>query len=113
MLQDSLEEIEYLNEGRNADTFRRNFRQESWVKVPRVYWRYSSPRVLTLEYMPGIKISHYDAIEAAGLDRTHLAKLGAKAYLHQLLTDGFFHADPHPGNLAVATDGSLIFMTLA
>ncbi|MBW4661234.1 MAG: AarF/ABC1/UbiB kinase family protein [Drouetiella hepatica Uher 2000/2452] len=103
------EEIEYLNEGRNADTFRRNFRQESWVKVPRVYWRYSSPRVLTLEYMPGIKISHYEAIEAAGLDRTHLAKLGAKAYLHQLLTDGFFHADPHPGNLAVATDGSLIF----
>jgi predicted unusual protein kinase regulating ubiquinone biosynthesis (AarF/ABC1/UbiB family) len=103
------EEIEYLNEGRNADTFRRNFRQENWVKVPRVYWRYSSPRVLTLEYMPGIKISHYEAIEAAGLDRSHLAKLGAKAYLHQLLTDGFFHADPHPGNLAVSTDGSLIF----
>lgn len=103
------EEIEYLNEGRNADTFRRNFRQESWVKVPRVYWRYSSPRVLTLEYMPGIKISHYEAIEAAGLDRSNLAKLGAKAYLHQLLTDGFFHADPHPGNLAVSTDGSLIF----
>lgn len=103
------EEIDYLNEGRNADTFRRNFRGEDWVKVPRVYWRYASPRVLTLEYMPGIKISHYDALEASGLDRKRLAQLGARAYLHQLLNDGFFHADPHPGNIAVSPDGSLIF----
>ncbi|MBF2002148.1 MAG: AarF/ABC1/UbiB kinase family protein [Synechococcales cyanobacterium M58_A2018_015] len=103
------EEIEYLNEGRNADTFRRNFRDEDWVKVPRVYWRYSSPRVLTLEYLPGIKISHYEALEAAGLDRRILAQLGAKAYLQQLLNDGFFHADPHPGNIAVSPEGALIF----
>ncbi|MDV3001280.1 MAG: putative protein kinase UbiB [Chroococcopsis gigantea SAG 12.99] len=103
------EETDYLNEGRNADTFRRNFRGEDWLKVPRVFWRYTSPRVLTLEYMPGIKISHYEAIEAAGLDRKLLARLGAKAYLHQLLNDGFFHADPHPGNIAVSTDGALIF----
>lgn len=96
------EEIDYLNEGRNADTFRRNFRDQAWVYTPRVYWRYTSPRVLTLEYVPGIKISHYEAIEAAGLDRKVLARLGAKAYLHQLLNDGFFHADPHPGNIAVS-----------
>ncbi len=103
------EEIDYLHEGRNADTFRRNFRSEDWVMVPRVYWRYASPRVLTLEYLPGIKISHYEALEAAGLDRSRLAELGAKAYLIQLLNDGFFHADPHPGNIAVNPDGSLIF----
>ncbi|PZV19383.1 MAG: hypothetical protein DCF22_00115 [Leptolyngbya sp.] len=103
------EEIDYLNEGRNADTFRRNFRGEDWVMVPRVYWRYASPRVLTLEYLPGIKISHYEALEAAGLDRSRLAELGARAYLIQLLNDGFFHADPHPGNIAVNPDGSLIF----
>lgn len=103
------EEIDYLNEGRNADTFRRNFRSEDWVNVPRVYWRYASPKVLTLEYLPGIKISHYEGLEAAGLDRSRLAHLGARAYLHQLLNDGFFHADPHPGNIAVSTDGSLIF----
>lgn len=102
-------EIDYLNEGRNADTFRRNFRAEDWVKVPRVFWRFASPRVLTLEYLPGIKISHYEALEAAGLDRKRLARLGAQAYLHQLLNDGFFHADPHPGNIAVSTDGSLVF----
>jgi len=103
------EEIEYLNEGRNADTFRRNFRAYEWVKVPRVYWRYTSPRVLTLEYAPGIKISHYEALEAAGLDRRVLARQGAEAYLQQLLNDGFFHADPHPGNIAVSPEGALIF----
>lgn len=103
------EEIDYLNEGRNADTFRRNFRDVAWVSVPRVYWRYSSPRVLTLEYLPGIKISHYGALEAAGLDRKLVARFGAEAYLQQLLHNGFFHADPHPGNIAVDLDGSLIF----
>lgn len=103
------EEIDYLNEGRNADTFRRNFRGEDWVQVPRVYWRYASPRVLTLSYLPGIKISHYEALEAAGLDRKTLACLGAKAYMHQLLNNGFFHADPHPGNIAVSPEGALIF----
>ncbi|MGF1568212.1 MAG: ABC1 kinase family protein [Nodosilinea sp.] len=103
------QEIDYLNEGRNADTFRRNFRSQDWVNVPRVFWRFTSPRVLTLEYMPGIKISHYEALEAAGLDRKRLANLGAQAYLHQLLNDGFFHADPHPGNIAVDLNGALIF----
>jgi predicted unusual protein kinase regulating ubiquinone biosynthesis (AarF/ABC1/UbiB family) len=62
-----------------------------------------------LEYVPGIKISHYEAIEAAGLDRSTLAELGARAYLEQILEGGFFHADPHPGNLAVSPDGALIF----
>jgi len=103
------EEIDYLNEGRNADTFRRNFRGRDWVKVPRIYWRYTSSRVLTLEYLPGIKISQYEAIEAAGLDRKVLARQGAEAYLHQLLDNGFFHADPHPGNIAVSANGALIF----
>ncbi len=103
-------EIDFLNEGRNGDKFRRNFRGVDWVKVPRIYWRYTSPRVLTMEYMPGIKISHYEALESAGLDRKRLARLGAEAYLRQLLSDGFFHADPHPGNIAVnPPDGALIF----
>ena len=103
-------EIDFLNEGRNGDKFRRNFRGVEWVDVPRIYWRYTSPRVLTMEYMPGIKISHYEALESAGLDRKRLARLGAEAYLRQLLTDGFFHADPHPGNIAVnPANGSLIF----
>jgi predicted unusual protein kinase regulating ubiquinone biosynthesis (AarF/ABC1/UbiB family) len=103
------EEIDYLHEGRNADTFRRNFREHTWANVPRVFWRYTSRRILALEYMPGIKISNYEALEAAGIERKNIAKLGAQAYLHQLLNNGFFHADPHPGNLAVSAEGALIF----
>jgi predicted unusual protein kinase regulating ubiquinone biosynthesis (AarF/ABC1/UbiB family) len=103
------EEIDYLNEGRNADLFRRNFRDYDWIQVPRVFWRYASPRTLTLEYLPGIKISHYEALEAAGLDRKALADASARAYLMQILDAGFFHADPHPGNIAVSAAGQLIF----
>ncbi|MEA5552769.1 AarF/ABC1/UbiB kinase family protein [Anabaena cylindrica UHCC 0172] len=103
------EEIDYLKEGRNADTFRRNFRDYDWVNVPRVYWRYATSRVITLEYLPGIKVSQYEALEAAGVDRKAIARYGAQAYLHQLLNNGFFHADPHPGNLAVSPNGALIF----
>jgi len=103
------QEADYLNEGRNADTFRRNFRGDRRIMVPRVYWRYASRRVLTLEYMPGIKISNYEALEAAGIDRKVIARIGAEAYLEQLLNHGFFHADPHPGNLAVTDQGELIF----
>jgi len=103
------EEIDYLQEGRNADTFRRNFRNYTWAKVPRVYWRYTTAKIITLEYVPGIKISHYEGLEAAGIDRKTIARYGAEAYLHQLLYDGFFHADPHPGNLAVSPAGELIF----
>ncbi len=104
------EETDYISEGQNADTFRRNFRSQDWVMVPRVYWRYSSTRTLTLEYLPGIKISSYEGIEAAGLDRQTIARQSATAYLQQLLTDGFFHADPHPGNVAIhPATGALIF----
>lgn len=103
------QEADYLNEGRNADTFRRNFRQDSRILVPKVYWRFTARRVLTLEYLPGIKISNYTALEAAGIDRQALARIGAESYLQQLLNHGFFHADPHPGNLAVTQGGKLIF----
>lgn len=103
------EEVDYLNEGRNADTFRRNFRDFPQIVVPRIYWRYTSRRILTLEYMPGIKVSDYEALANAGFDRKQIARLGAQAYLRQLLKDGFFHADPHPGNLAVRPDGTLVF----
>ncbi len=103
------EEADYLNEGRNADTFRRNFRDNPKVIVPRVYWRYTSSQVLTLEYLPGIKINDYEALRQANIDCKSVAVAGAESYLQQLLRHGFFHADPHPGNLAITPTGSLIF----
>ncbi len=103
------EEIDYINEGKNADRFRRNFKNESWVRVPKVFWQRTSSAVLTMEYMPGPKITDLQAIERADLDAKLIANRATEAYLIQILRHGFFHADPHPGNIAIASDGSLIF----
>jgi predicted unusual protein kinase regulating ubiquinone biosynthesis (AarF/ABC1/UbiB family) len=102
-------ELDYLNEGRNANLFRRNFQNQLDVIVPRVHWRYTTPRLLTMEYIPGIKVNDVEALGAAGIDRVAIAQLGARSYLSQILHHGFFHADPHPGNIAVNPDGALIF----
>ncbi len=93
------EEIDYLNEGRNAEKFATNFRNDPQVKVPAIYWRYSSHRVLTLEWIHGYKLTDTDRIREAGLASDELIEIGVTSGLQQLLEHGFFHADPHPGNL--------------
>jgi len=101
------EEINYLNEGRNAERFALNFQDDPTVKVPAIYWRYSSIRVLTLEWIDGFKLTDTERIEALGLDRASLIKTGVTSGLRQLLEHGFFHADPHPGNLFALPDGRM------
>ncbi len=96
------EEIDYLAEGRNAETFAANFKGRAEVRVPRVIWSHTTRRVLTLEDVYAIKITDYDAITAAGIDRSEVARRLFDAYLTQIFEDGFFHADPHPGNLFVS-----------
>ncbi|MFN5857182.1 MAG: ABC1 kinase family protein [Pseudanabaenaceae cyanobacterium] len=103
------QEIDYLHEGKNAERFRDNFVGYPRIIVPQVYWQYATAQVLTLEYVPGIKVNDRQALEACGLNPKEINQLGICCYLKQLLQDGFFHADPHPGNLAVSPDGSLIF----
>ncbi|CAN1212743.1 AarF/ABC1/UbiB kinase family protein [Tumidithrix helvetica PCC 7403] len=103
------QEIDYSQEGKNADRFRQNFKGYPRIVVPHVYWEYSTTQVLTMEYVPGIKVDDRQALEACGLNPKEINQLGICAYLKQLLQDGFFHADPHPGNLAVSQDGNLIF----
>ena len=95
------EEIDYLAEGRNAETFAANFKDEPGVLVPRVVWTHTTRRVLTLEDVGGIKITDYDQITAVGIDRHEVANRLLNTYLKQIFEDGFFHADPHPGNLFV------------
>jgi predicted unusual protein kinase regulating ubiquinone biosynthesis (AarF/ABC1/UbiB family) len=95
------EEIDYLSEGRNAETFAANFKTNPTVRVPRVVWTHTTQRVLTLEDVGAIKITDYDAITAAGIDRIDVAKRLLDTYLKQIFEDGFFHADPHPGNLFI------------
>ncbi|MCA1994429.1 MAG: AarF/ABC1/UbiB kinase family protein [Coleofasciculus sp. S288] len=103
------QEIDYVHEGKNADHFRQNFLDHPRILVPVVYWRYTTKKVLTLEYLPGIKIDDRLTIEACGINPKEIIQLGICCYLKQLLQDGFFQSDPHPGNMAVSQDGSLIF----
>jgi len=94
-------EIDYLSEGKNAETFAANFAGRRRIHVPRVVWSITTKRVLVLENVYAIKITDYDAITAAGLDRAEVAEVLADTYLKQIFEDAFFHADPHPGNLFV------------
>ncbi|XP_006660453.1 protein ACTIVITY OF BC1 COMPLEX KINASE 7, chloroplastic [Oryza brachyantha] len=103
------EEIDYINEGKNADRFRRDFRNIKWVRVPLIMWDYTTEKVLTLEYVPGIKINNLGLLDSRGYSRSMIASRSIESYLIQILKTGFFHADPHPGNLAIDTDGSLIY----
>jgi predicted unusual protein kinase regulating ubiquinone biosynthesis (AarF/ABC1/UbiB family) len=102
------EEIDYIQEGRNADTFRKNLAHIPSVHVPEVYWNYTSHRVIAYEYAPGIKINDIPALELKELDREFLSEECVKIFFQQILLDGFYHADPHPGNLAVRDDGVII-----
>ncbi|MEB3293458.1 MAG: AarF/ABC1/UbiB kinase family protein, partial [Synechococcales bacterium] len=102
-------EVDYVREAMNADRFRRNFLDHEYIVVPKVYPRFTTKRVLTMEYMPGIKVNERSKLEAIGINPKDINHIGICAYLKQLLQDGFFQADPHPGNMAVSTDGKLIF----
>jgi predicted unusual protein kinase regulating ubiquinone biosynthesis (AarF/ABC1/UbiB family) len=95
------EEIDYLAEGRNAETFAFNFSNYPGVLVPKVVWSHTTKKVLTLQDVRGIKITDYDEITEAGIDKTEVASRLLHTYLKQIFEDGFFHADPHPGNLFV------------
>jgi predicted unusual protein kinase regulating ubiquinone biosynthesis (AarF/ABC1/UbiB family) len=95
------EEIDYKKEADNAEAFFENFKDDKYVNVPRVVRSLSTLRVLTLEDVFAIKITDYDAITAAGIDRGEVARKLLDVYLEQIFEDGFFHADPHPGNLFI------------
>lgn len=102
-------ELDYLREGRNAERFARDF-AGSGVVLPRVFWDTSTSRVLTLERVRGIKINDLDALDGAGIDRKRLARRGADIVLTMIFANGFFHADPHPGNMFVQPDGRIALL---
>jgi len=95
------EELDFTREGRHMEIFKHNFAEDETIYVPKVFWEYTTPHVLVMEYIQGIKISDLEQLEAAGLDRKAIARNGAQAILRQVFEHGFFHADPHPGNLLV------------
>ena len=104
------EEIDYINEGRNAEKFAHNFRNDPQVKVPGIYWNYTSNHVLTLEWINGFKLTDTQNIQSVGLDPEAIIQIGVTTGLQQLLEHGFFHADPHPGNLFAMADGRMAYI---
>jgi len=99
------DELDYVTEAQHAETFQRNLLLNPYVDIPQIYWERSTRRVLTMEYMPGIRIDDVAGLDAAGVDRGQLAQRLAGLFFHMVLQDGFFHADPHPGNVFVRPDG--------
>jgi predicted unusual protein kinase regulating ubiquinone biosynthesis (AarF/ABC1/UbiB family) len=103
------EEMDYDRERKMLKEIRSNFQGNDRLRIPAVVDSHSTRRVLTMEYVPGTKISDIDDLDALGLDRSQLAETLQRIYLQMIVVDGIFHADPHPGNLAVQDDGTLVF----
>jgi predicted unusual protein kinase regulating ubiquinone biosynthesis (AarF/ABC1/UbiB family) len=103
------QEMDYAREGRVLTTIRENFADDDDIRIPELREEVSGPRVLTMEYLPGIKINDLETLDERGIDRTELATRLQRIYLQMIIDDGDFHADPHPGNLAVDDDGAIIF----
>lgn len=104
------QELDYINEGRNAEKLAENCRERTIPIIPAIHWEYTTRRVLTMDHMEGIKITDYEELEKQGINRTLVARQLVQTYVYQILVDGFFHADPHPGNLFVSNDGRLIMV---
>ena len=104
------EEMDYSYEGRNAELFAELYGYMEEIYVPRIHWDYTGRRVLTMEWINGTKLTNTDEVQAQGIDATHLVEVGVECSLRQLLEHGFFHADPHPGNLLAMPDGRLAYL---
>lgn len=103
------EEMDYAAEGRNAERFRDSFKNWPNIHVPKIFWNASGTKVLTMEFIHGTKVVDLEALRDRNVSPAKVNRLLIKTYLKQLLEDGFFHADPHPGNLLVMPDGRLAF----
>lgn len=102
-------EIDYVQEAKNAEKFASNFKDYPEIIVPKIYWERTTTKILTSEYLPGIKIDDRETIEKFGLSPQKINQIGICCYLKQILIDGFFQADPHPGNMALTPEGQIIF----
>jgi ubiquinone biosynthesis protein len=105
-------ELDFRKEGENADRFRKNFLPEYRAAVPDIRWIYTTERVLTMSLESGLRISEIDALKKAGHDLNELGMRLAGCMVRQVLDDGIFHADPHPGNILVQDDGTIVFLDL-
>ena len=104
------EEMDYLNEAANAERFRTLHKHNSKIAVPIIYKEATSRRVLTMEWIDGVKLTNLEAVKQLGINPDEMVEIGVNCSLQQLLEHGFFHADPHPGNLLALSDGRLCYL---
>jgi predicted unusual protein kinase regulating ubiquinone biosynthesis (AarF/ABC1/UbiB family) len=104
------QELDFINEGHNAELIAANFASRPDIVVPRIHWEYTTRRVLVMEFLEGIKITDVDALQGAGIDLQAVSQLVTDAYCEQLFLHGMFHADPHPGNLFVRPGPQLVML---
>lgn len=104
------EEMDYVREGENAEKFFQLYGHMKDIYVPQIYWEYTNRRVLTMEWIDGTKLNQTEELAAQGINARYLVELGVQCSLRQLLEHGFFHADPHPGNLLATRDGKLAYL---
>ena len=103
-------EMDFAREGYTIDRFAANFEDDPEIHIPKVFWDYTGETVLTMEYVPGTKISHFEQLESQGHSLTGIAGKGATAFLKQVFEFGLFHGDPHPGNLLILDDGAICML---
>jgi len=105
-----VKELDFMHDARNADRMARNFRDVPGIRFPKIYWEYTTPHVLVMEFVEGVRIDDPDAMVKMGLDPHEIGVRGFHAYLKMIFEDGFFHGDPHPGNLFVTNEGDIVFL---
>jgi ubiquinone biosynthesis protein len=105
-----LRELDYAREARNTERVYNNFKDDTRVVIPQVYWEYTTPRVLTQEFIAGVKLSDIEEIDRRGWSRRKISRLGTEVFLSQILLHGFFQADPHPGNMLVVDEDKIAFI---
>jgi ubiquinone biosynthesis protein len=103
-------ELDFTRDGRNMERMARNFRDVPGIHFPKVYWDYSSPHILVMEFVKGVRVDNIEAIKAQGCNPHDIALRGFYAYLKMIFEDGFFHGDPHPGNMLVSETGDLVLL---
>ncbi|MFB2880122.1 ABC1 kinase family protein [Floridanema aerugineum] len=104
------EEMDYIHEGKNAERFEQLYGHIPDIYIPRIYWEYTRRRVLTMEWITGTKLTNLEAMQKQGINASYLIEVGVQCSLRQLLEHGFFHADPHPGNLLASPEGKLVYL---
>jgi ubiquinone biosynthesis protein len=105
-----VKELDFTRDARNVDRMTRNFRNVPGIRFPEISWEYTSPQMMVMDFIEGVRIDDPEAIAAMGIDPHEIGIRGFHAYLKMIFEDGFFHGDPHPGNLLVTQEGDIVFL---